>query len=320
MNFLFLITLFFGITLMILSKSWFSAWLGLEINLMSFIPLIMLSQSQSKEEASLKYFLIQAVASLIILQISFVWIALSPYLCLILALSMKLGLAPLHFWLPYLTEKISWMMNIILLTLQKIGPLFLLSSTTMFNSKILLFMSAISACVGAVGGLNEMFLRKLMAYSSINHMGWMVAAMMMSTYIWVLYLFTYIFISSTLMLVMEKYKIFHLNQMIFKSLKSLHMAIMFLSLGGFPPLLGFAPKWAVIFTGLDKFLILVFILIVASTVTLYYYIRSGLIILILNSSKVLMSAKKLQNQFMNFYFNMNIYGGILFMFLWSFTP
>ncbi|KAG7168731.1 Cytochrome c oxidase subunit 1-like 14, partial [Homarus americanus] len=74
----------------------------LELNLLSFIPLIITKNNQYSSESALKYFLIQALGSAIIIFSASI-ILISPSvapLCLALALLLKLGAAPFHFWFP----------------------------------------------------------------------------------------------------------------------------------------------------------------------------------------------------------------------------
>jgi NADH-ubiquinone oxidoreductase chain 2 len=73
--------------------------MGLELNLLSFIPLISSKNNQYSSEAALKYFLIQALGSSIII-ISASFIMSSSELATTLftvALLLKAGAAPFHF-------------------------------------------------------------------------------------------------------------------------------------------------------------------------------------------------------------------------------
>nr|VFU78799.1 NADH dehydrogenase subunit 2 [Proasellus assaforensis] len=313
---MFMTTLILGVVIMLSSKTWFSVWLGLEINLMSFLPIILFS-STSGSEGGLKYFLIQAMGSLIILQASLSWFILPcPYLFLAIPLILKLGAAPLHFWLPDVTKTLPWRINMVLLTLQKTGPLYLLATITTNHKSLLLLVSIFSALVGSLGGLNEMDLRKLMAFSSISHMGWMFAGMALTQAHWILYFLTYSVTSLTLMFVMEKNSMSSLSQLTTKDKNSILMMLLFLSLGGFPPLLGFAPKWAILMSTSSLSLPLTILLIATSVLTLYYYIRAGLLTLTLSS----MNFKT--NLLVNNYMQMllifiNMLGGGLYMLLWS---
>nr|VFU78899.1 NADH dehydrogenase subunit 2 [Proasellus meridianus] len=312
---MFMSTLLLGIIMMLSGKTWFSVWLGLEINLLSFLPVILFS-SPTGSEGGLKYFLIQAMGSLLILQASFSWVITPyPYLFFALPLALKLGAAPLHFWLPDVTKTLPWRTNMILLTLQKTGPLYLLATLSVAHKMPLLVIGAISAIIGSLGGLNEMDLRKLMAFSSISHMGWMFVGMTMTTMHWTLYFTTYVTMSLTMIFMLEKMNIYSLNQLTPKNKNSLLIMIMFLSLGGFPPLLGFAPKWAILMSSTSLSLPLAMLLIAMSVVTLYYYIRAGLVTLTLSSTNFKMNL--VTNSVQTLLLLTNTMGGGLYMYMWS---
>nr|VFU78851.1 NADH dehydrogenase subunit 2 [Proasellus rectus] len=313
---MFMATLIFGIIIMLSSKTWFSVWLGLEINLLSFLPIILFS-SPTGSEGGLKYFLVQAMGSLIILQTSFSWFMLPcPYLFLSIPLILKLGAAPLHFWLPEVTKTLPWRTNMVLLTLQKTGPLYLLATTMVNHKPLLLLISVFSAVVGSLGGLNEMDLRKLMAFSSISHMGWMFVGMALTQAHWLLYFLVYIISSLALIILMEKNNMSSLNQLTPKDKNSLLVMLLFLSLGGFPPMLGFAPKWAILMGVSNLSLPLAILLISTSVLTLFYYIRAGLLTLTLSSTNFKMSL--LVNSYMQtILIFINTLGGGLYMLLWG---
>nr|VFU78604.1 NADH dehydrogenase subunit 2 [Proasellus margalefi] len=312
---MFMSTLLLGIVIMLSSKTWFSVWLGLEINLLSFLPIILFS-TPSGSEGGLKYFLIQALGSLLILQTSVSWpLAPSPHLFFTLPIILKLGAAPLHFWLPEVTKTLPWRANMILLTLQKTGPLYLLASVSLTHKLPILIASVFSTVVGSLGGLNELDLRKLMAFSSISHMGWMFVGMALTQTHWVLYFSTYIITSLTLITMLEKMNIFSLVQLSPAGKNGLLFMLLLLSLGGFPPLLGFAPKWAILLSSTGVSLPLSILLVVTSTITLYYYIRAGLMTLTLNSASF--KVNLLANNTQTLLILMNTVGGGLYMFMWS---
>jgi len=62
-----------------------------------------------------------------------------------------------------------WPQALILITVQKIAPMSLLSYYIVEQATLVTVAAIISAVVGAIGGLNQTLLRKLLAYSSINH-------------------------------------------------------------------------------------------------------------------------------------------------------
>lgn len=84
---------------------------------------------------------------------------------------LKIGAAPLHFWFPSVIRGLSWGRCIVLLRIQKIAPLGLLSYIVreVDISGLIIVRVIAGAIVGSVGGLNQVFLRKIIAYSSINH-------------------------------------------------------------------------------------------------------------------------------------------------------
>nr|QBF01183.1 NADH dehydrogenase subunit 2 [Stegana latigena] len=283
---LFVIIMMLGSLITITSNSWLGAWMGLEINLLSFIPLMSDSNNLMSSEASLKYFLIQAMASTVLLfaiilsmmknNINYE-IKLSYISMIILSsLLLKSGAAPFHFWFPNIMEGLSWMNCLLLMTWQKIAPLMLISH---INMKLLLFSSIImSVMIGSLGGLNQSSLRKLMAFSSINHLGWMLMALNSNEIIWMIYFLMYSFLSFTLIFMFNNYKIFHFNQMfsLFFNSKILKFILFmnFLSLGGLPPFLGFLPKWLVIQQlSLENQYFLLFTLIMTTLITLFFYLR-----------------------------------------------
>nr|YP_010519673.1 NADH dehydrogenase subunit 2 [Furcilarnaca armata]UXP34227.1 NADH dehydrogenase subunit 2 [Furcilarnaca armata] len=284
---LFISTLISGSLISISANSWFSAWMGLEINLLSFIPLMSNPKNTLSNEATLKYFLIQALASITFL---FTTTFMQMYthsslplvdnlfsMLIISTLLMKMGAAPFHFWFPGTMEGLNWKNCFILMTWQKIAPLILLSYLVKMNLLTLLII-ILSVIIGSLGGLNQTSLRKLLAYSSINHMGWMIAAMFCGENLWELYFLTYSLLTLTLIYMFSILSVFHFNQnfMIINDSQPLKLLLFLtlLSLGGLPPFLGFLPKWIVIqsLIALHSYFIC-FIMILMTLITLFYYIR-----------------------------------------------
>nr|YP_010022641.1 NADH dehydrogenase subunit 2 [Muscina pascuorum]QOP39489.1 NADH dehydrogenase subunit 2 [Muscina pascuorum] len=289
---MFMSILMTGSLISISSNSWLSAWMGLEINLLSFIPL-MSDDKLMSTEASLKYFLTQALASSVflfaVILSSLIWESEnSNYLMksvIFSTLLLKSGSAPFHFWFPNVMEGMSWMNSLILMTWQKLAPLMLISYL-MLNP--LIMMSVIlSSLIGALGGLNQTSLRKLMAYSSINHLAWMLAALFNENLLWITYFMFYSFISSTMIFLFNIYKSSYINQLFSKFMYNksfkFYLFLNLLSLGGLPPFLGFLPKLMVIqsLTMNNQLLLLLFMLMMA-LITIYFYLRLSYSVFMLN--------------------------------------
>nr|YP_009236743.1 NADH dehydrogenase subunit 2 [Telchinia penelope]AMJ17212.1 NADH dehydrogenase subunit 2 [Telchinia penelope] len=279
----FLFILFFSTMISISANSWLGCWVGLEINLLSFIPLMSSPLNLLNSEASLKYFLTQSIAS-----INFLFIILlnflltknffySPLMLIFInsTLLMKMGSVPFHFWFPNIMEGLSWFNNFILMTWQKISPMILLSYCMNFN--YLIFIVILNVLIGTIGSFNQSSLRKLMAFSSINNLGWMISTLLISENLWLTYFLFYsmfLFISCFIFFTIN---VFYMNQLFnfnFNYFIKLTIMFNFLSLGGLPPFLGFFPKWLVInHLILNKFFIVTFIFIMSSLIMLFIYTR-----------------------------------------------
>nr|WHM50495.1 NADH dehydrogenase subunit 2 [Pseudabris przewalskyi] len=276
-----------GTLIAISSYTWLGMWMGLEINLLSIIPLMSSSKNMFASEASLKYFITQSMASLILLLSIILMLVSTEFITPMVnsaletllnsALLTKLGAAPFHYWFPEIMEGLNWFNCSILLTWQKIAPMALLMNNWL-QINFMTFIILASLMVSILMSFNQVSLRKIMAFSSINHIAWMIAAFMVSTSAWFIYLLIYIVITLNITLIFNYGKLLFVNQLpLFLSqnkITKLSLMINFLSLGGLPPFLGFMPKWiAINWMVLSKQSILAFILIIFTLVMLYIYVR-----------------------------------------------
>ncbi len=282
---LFLLTLFSGTIITLSSNHWIYIWIGFEVNLISFIPLILHSSNNQETEAAVKYFLVQALGSSLIL-LSSLSILFSPFSIfsynisifnLIFALLIKIGAAPFHFWLPQVMSRITWTSCIILATWQKIAPLLIMISIScFFSNKIIIILATLRTIIGGLGGLNQTHLRPLLAYSSIRHLGWMIARAVISSISTIIYFLIYSLITLSIILSVSinSSKTNYISSISNISLSfSICLIILFISLGGLPPLLGFLPKWLIIKTLiLENIVFFSFIIIISSLIRLFYYL------------------------------------------------
>nr|YP_009648782.1 NADH dehydrogenase subunit 2 [Pseudohelice subquadrata]QCZ36100.1 NADH dehydrogenase subunit 2 [Pseudohelice subquadrata] len=280
--FFFILTLLLGTVISVSSTSWFGAWIGLELNLMSFVPLIALKMNPSFSEAALKYFLIQALGSVLFISSSFIFLSFPTFslLSIFSALLLKLGSAPFHFWFPQIMEGLKWPQIFLLSTIQKLAPLTLISYL-MVNEilvKITILSAILSALVGSLGGLNSTLLRKITAFSSINHLSWMLTAISISDMSWLFYFSIYSIILLSITSIFHKLQTFTLSSLTQSDQNSpfhaLLISLNFLSLSGLPPMTGFIPKWIIIqiMVNLNLFVPLFFLLL-STLITLYFYLR-----------------------------------------------
>nr|BAJ09866.1 NADH dehydrogenase subunit 2 [Encrasicholina punctifer] len=260
---LLLTSLELGTTLTFMSSHWLLAWMGLEINTLAIVPLMAQKHHPRAVEATTKYFLIQATAAAMILFAASTnaWIMgqwdinqmshpVTSSMAMT-ALALKVGLAPLHLWLPEVLQGITLTTGLILSTWQKLAPLALIIQTANYAHPFLLTILALSSTlVGGWGGLNQTQLRKVLAYSSIAHLGWMILVSQMAPQMTLIALATYIVMTTATFLTLNNINCTKTITLASAWTKAPTLAalacLMLLSLGGLPPLTGFLPKWLII--------------------------------------------------------------------------
>nr|AFZ93851.1 NADH dehydrogenase subunit 2 [Lamprolepis smaragdina] len=263
MTSLFLSTIAMGTIITMSSFHWLLAWVGLELNTLAIIPILAKQHHPRATEATTKYFLTQAAASAVLLFASSTnaWATgtwditqlTNEPACIMLtmALSMKLGLAPLHFWLPEVLQGVPLNTALIIATWQKLAPISLLYTThDAIHPPILLTLGILSTLIGGWGGLNQTQTRKIMAFSSIAHLGWMASITTINPNILLINLFLYIIMTTTafMMLMFTSSKTIKdlTTSWTISPPTTAMMLILLMSLGGLPPLTGFVPKWLIL--------------------------------------------------------------------------
>nr|AML80104.1 NADH dehydrogenase subunit 2 [Equus caballus] len=286
-----LMTVLLGTMIVMTSSHWLMIWIGFEMNLLAIIPILMKKYNPRTMEASTKYFLTQATASMLLMMAIIInlmhsgqWTitkVFNPTASIIMtsALAMKLGLTPFHFWVPEVTQGISLTSGLILLTWQKLAPMSILYQISpSINLNILLTMAVLSILVGGWGGLNQTQLRKIMAYSSIAHMGWMTAVLVYNPTLTMLNMLIYIMMTLTMFMLFihsSSTTTLSLSHTWNKTpLTTTLILITLLSMGGLPPLSGFMPKWMII-QELTKnsSIILPTLMAIMALLNLYFYMR-----------------------------------------------
>nr|YP_007626239.1 NADH dehydrogenase subunit 2 [Hyemoschus aquaticus]AEP21520.1 NADH dehydrogenase subunit 2 [Hyemoschus aquaticus] len=288
---LILMTLVFGTIIVMISSHWLFAWIGFEMNMLAIIPIMMKKYNPRAMEAAVKYFLTQSTASMLLmmaviinLMFSGQWTIMNMLnptasMLMTMALTMKLGMAPFHFWVPEVTQGIPLSSGLILLTWQKLAPISILYQVSpSINLNMMLTMSMLSIMIGGWGGLNQTQLRKIMAYSSIAHMGWMMAILIYNPTMTLLNLTIYIIMTSTmfsLFMANSTTTMLSLSHTWNKApVMTALILLTLLSMGGLPPLSGFMPKWMIIqeMTKNDNVILPMFMAITA-LLNLYFYMR-----------------------------------------------
>nr|YP_009571923.1 NADH dehydrogenase subunit 2 [Kogia sima]QBH74658.1 NADH dehydrogenase subunit 2 [Kogia sima] len=286
-----LTTLILSTMIVITSSHWLFAWIGFEMNTMAMIPIMMKIFNPRAMEASTKYFLTQATASMLLMMAVVInllysgqWTITKMFnptasVLMTMALAIKLGLSPFHFWVPEVTQGIPLTTGLILLTWQKLAPLSILYQISpSINMNLMLTMSLLSILIGGWGGLNQTQLRKILAYSSIAHMGWMTTILLYNPTMTLLNLLIYITMTFTMFMLLIQNSTtttLSLSQTWNKTpITTTFTMLTLLSMGGLPPLSGFTPKWMIIqeLTKNEMLIVPTFMAITA-LLNLYFYMR-----------------------------------------------
>nr|AAV67537.1 NADH dehydrogenase subunit 2 [Anolis porcatus]AAV67656.1 NADH dehydrogenase subunit 2 [Anolis allisoni] len=280
-----------GTIITMTSYHWLMAWVGLEMNTLAIIPIISTMHHPRSTEAATKYFLTQAAASALILFSSMtnawnlgswdITQTLTPpsHILLTMALAMKLGLAPMHFWLPEVIQGSTMTTAFIITTWQKLAPMSLIFLTmNNLSTTIFLLMGLLSSLIGGWGGLNQTQTRKIMAYSSIAHLGWMATISSIMTNILIMNLLIYLIMTTSMFisLIISKSKTIQNTASAWTLSPTLTIIMMLslLSLGGLPPLTGFVPKWLIMEELiLQNFNLLATMMAMSSLLSLFFYLR-----------------------------------------------
>nr|AAS57501.1 NADH dehydrogenase subunit 2 [Natrix tessellata] len=278
-------------TSMIMSTThWLMTWACLEINTLSMTPMISKPNHPRATEAATKYFLTQTIASTAMLFSATMnalntsnWemhLTSKPATTIItLALMMKMAAAPFHFWLPEVSQGTTTLTALTILTWQKIAPMvILLNTNNQTGTTLILSCATLSIMIGGLGGLNQTQLRKLMAFSSIAHTGWILATLPTAPNISLLAFTLYIITTTPIFMTMHITSSSTMKDMgtmwPASPATMLLLSMTTLSLGGLPPTTGFMPKWLI----LNKMIFLnmtieATLMALTSLLSLYVYMR-----------------------------------------------
>lgn len=312
-----------GMLFMVSSADLLTLYLSLELQGLCLYVLAALQRtSPFSTEAGLKYFLLGAFSSgVFLLGCSLLygttgttqwtefaalgygsaWTEVSPalllgVLCLFVGLLFKLTAAPFHMWAPDVYEGAPMPVTCFFAVAPKVA-LFAVSLRLALQSfyefalpwqQGLLICSLLSMLVGALGALAQSHLKRLLAYSSIGHVGYMLLALacgsLEGTQALLVYLAVYLLTtlcSFGVLLALQGVRggrprmLSDLAQLgVSNPLLALTLAVVLFSMAGIPPLAGFLSKWAVFGAALSmQYYSLAVIGVLTSVVSCFYYIR-----------------------------------------------
>ena len=295
-------------------------FLGVEI---LSIPLYVLAASDRKNilsnEAGFKYFFLGSLASAILLfGIALIYGAagsfdlhkihdvitssyqFTPLMCagtilILVGFSFKISVAPFHMWAPDVYQGSPTIITAFMATIVKAAAfagMYRLFATSLFPipevfTKVMAIMAGLTLIVSNVVAVTQTNSKRLLAYSSLSHAGFLLGFVMMSQNAPVKYLLyytlTYGLASLTAFSVMQHVSNIQNGDESFDAFKGLvkrnpvmagAMTISLLSMAGIPPLSGFLAKYYVITNVLSGgYLTLAIVMIFVSVVAAYYYLK-----------------------------------------------
>nr|ALD15721.1 NADH dehydrogenase subunit 2 [Odorrana schmackeri] len=292
---MFLTSLAIGTIITLSSHHWLLAWIGLEINTLALLPIMTKTPHPRAIEAATKYFLTQATASALMLFSCLInamqtgeWDINTPSNLttnsLSIAIMMKLGLAPMHFWLPEVLQGIPLMTGLILSTWQKIPPMILLLQIShSVNLNLTVIVGLTSVLIGGWGGIGQTQIRKIMAFSSIGHLGWIITILKLNPQLSLFNFILYVVMTTAMFLSVITLSTTKMSQISTSWTKNPALTttimLILLSLAGLPPLTGFPPKLLIIMELIKQnMLISATLIMLASLLTLFFYLRLTYII------------------------------------------
>jgi NADH-quinone oxidoreductase subunit N len=308
-----------GMGMMISATNLLSLYVGIELNsLAAYVLASFVRSDQRTAEAGLKYFVLGALASGILLygmSLLYGFAGTTDYagiaaamkdgvgigelfglVFLLSGIAFKISAVPFHMWTPDVYEgaptpvtaffasapKVAAMAMLIRVSVTALGP------ATSSWQQILIFMALASIVLGAVGAIGQTNIKRLLAYSSINNVGFALVGLAAGTQQGVSATLSYmaVYVIVTLgafacVLQMRDAEGRHIEEIASLSGLSQHnkplaaaLAIMMFSLAGIPPLLGFWPKLLVFSAATSAGLFpLAVIAAVSSVIGAYYYLR-----------------------------------------------
>nr|QZZ18323.1 NADH dehydrogenase subunit 2 [Kaukania anser] len=270
----FLSFMMIGIMICLCSNNWLFIWCGLELNLISFLPLIH-SKFIISSESSMKYFLVQSISSsILILGMIGMFLKLHNYDELILvSILIKMGVPPFHLWVLSLIDGLNMLTMMLIFSIMKVAPLIILTFLLFFSISLIVTFTIIS---GAISGINQCSMKKIISYSSIFNMGLLLISIK-SNLVWIYYLLIYSILTWMLIFLIFKINVFYVNQMIMNEsllFNKITFWLLMLSMGGLPPLIGFSIKLIIIEFSISNLLIFNLVLIISfSLLVMFFYVR-----------------------------------------------
>ncbi|MBQ2260464.1 MAG: NADH-quinone oxidoreductase subunit NuoN [Loktanella sp.] len=307
-----------GMMVMVSAGDLMALYMGLELQSLALYVVASLRRDSVKStEAGLKYFVLGALSSGLLLygaSLTYGFAGTTLFtgiiaaadggaslgllfglVFLIAGFAFKVSAAPFHMWTPDVYEGSPTPVTAFFATAPKVAAIALFARVVhdAFGGivgewqQIVAFLAVASMFLGAIAAIGQTNIKRLMAYSSISHMGFAMMGLAAGTVGGVQAMLVYVVIYVTmnigtfaLILTMEKDGLPVTNITALKSyakrqpLLALVMLVMMFSLAGVPPMLGFFGKYAVLLAAYQGGLAWLAVAgVIASVISAFYYLR-----------------------------------------------
>nr|QRI61349.1 NADH dehydrogenase subunit 2 [Pochazia shantungensis] len=269
-----LFTMFLSALTAMSTSSMLMIWTMMEINLMSFLPIM--TKSKSMKDQPMKFFIIQSLASSMMLMSmlinSMTETPLSSSIMLMSGLLMKMGLLPFHMWVPMIMKPMTWENCFILMTMQKIIPTIFMAQ--MMSLKMLMTPMCLTMIMAPIMAIKQLSLKTIMAYSSISNSPWMINSLINSKSQFVTFFSVYTIINFMITKKLKNMNFMFLNQVKTQSKnKKISIIVNILSMSGMPPMLGFFPKWMILQSTMSFSIAMASSMILSSITSTFIYMK-----------------------------------------------
>ena len=309
-----------GMMLMISSNNLMSMYLAIELQSLSlYVVAAIKRDSISSAESGVKYFILGALSSGILLYgFSLIYgftgsmnfNEINSYLFkyknlnlglifglvfVIVGLAFKLSAVPFHMWSPDVYEGAPNSITAFFAIVPKIAAVALIYRFCLIPfqdfyvewSQIILFLSVASMFLGGIAAIAQSNIKRLLAYSSIGHIGYILIALVAANDDGIkaasIYMFSYMIMNVAIFAILLSLKVkneYLVNISDLKGLSksnpivSLSISIIMLSMAGIPPFIGFFGKFYVFIAAIQQELYVLSVLgVIASVISAFYYLR-----------------------------------------------
>ena len=335
-----------GMLLMVSANNLLSLFVSIELQSLGLYVLVSFSKEDlNSSEAGVKYFVIGSLSTCIFLfgasliyglvgstdfsiisnymsdQPSIPMVLIVGLIFILVSISLKISAAPFHMWTPDVYQGAPTIVTAFLSTAPKVAVFGVLIRLLVFPfgeiivdwGKIVIILSITSMIIGSLGAIMQDDIKRLMAYSTINHIGFMLMGLVPGSEDGItaisIYLILYLTMNLGVFLFILNMQRDQINVTSIKDLSGLYktepvmassLAIILFSMAGIPPLAGFVGKLLILNVVIDSNLILLAIIaVLTSVIAAFYYLRliksiffdspsEGLDVVTNNQSKILM--------------------------------